>query len=131
MMRLTGLAGSGSGWQEQLLARMRRLEPGCTWADVFPGATLPEPPSEFGDEIAANDADPDLYWRRIELNAALLSEMKRVLPAEMETARREGSSFMMAYPHGPEHALRVFRNLPDGVGAEAAWTALNATPSER
>jgi hypothetical protein len=130
MLRLTGLAGSGSEWHEQLLAHMRRLEPPCTWADVFPGAHLPEPPPEFRNDIAANDADPELYWRRAELHEALWSEMKRVLPAEIEAAQREGSGFMMAYPHGPEHALRVFRDLPNGAGAEVTWSALNSTPAE-
>lgn len=126
MLRLPGLAASGSGWEEKLFAHMRGLEPECTWADVFPGAPLPEPPPEVRDDVAANDADPELYWRRKEMYETLVSEMQRVLPAEYEAAQREGSGFGMSIPHGPEHALRVFRSLPDGAGAKVAWSALSS-----
>jgi hypothetical protein len=130
MLRLPGLAASGTGWEEKLLTHMRGLEPGCTWTDVFPDVHLSEPPLEARDDIAANDADPEIYWRFVELHEALWNEMKRVLPAEIEAAERAGSGFGMANPHGPEHALRVFRSLPDGAGAKVAWTALNSTPAE-
>jgi hypothetical protein len=131
MLRLGGLAASGSGWEEKLLAHMRNLEPGCTWEDVFPGRPQREPPPELRDEIATNDADPERYWRLREMHLAVWSEMMRVLPVEYAAALGAGRGFGMAWPHGPEHALRVFRNLPDGAGAEAAWTALTSTPPDR
>ena len=130
MLRLPGLAGSGSGWREQLLAHMRSLEPVCTWADVFPGANLPEPPPALRDDVAANDVDPDTFWRWKELHNALWREMERVLSAEMAKANASGSGFGMSFPHGPEHALRVFRNLPDGAGTKAAWAALTTVPAD-
>ena len=130
MLRLPGLAASGLGWEEKLLAHMRGLQPECGWADVFPGAPLPEPPPEMRDEVAANDADPERYWLWIEMHKALSSEMRRVLSVEYAAPRSEGSGFGMAFPHGPEHALPVFRSLPDGAGATAAWAALTTAPSD-
>jgi hypothetical protein len=130
MRRLPGLAAGGSGWEEKLLAHMRTLQPGCTWVDVLPGALIPEPPPEMLDEIAADDADPERYWRRAEMYEALMREMKRVLPAEFAAGTRQGGGPGMVLPNGPEHALRVFRELPDGAGAKVAWSALNATSTD-
>jgi hypothetical protein len=64
MYRLPGLAGDGSGWEAELLERMRALVPGATWADVFPGVQLPEPDPALAAVIAAVDRDPDIYWRQ-------------------------------------------------------------------
>jgi hypothetical protein len=130
MFRLTGLAASGSGWEERILAHMRSLQPECTWADVFPGPPLPEPPPEMHDQVAAADADPEVYWRWAERNAALWREMRRVFSAEIAEANRVRSGFGMSFPHGPDHALRVFRSLPDGAGAKVAWTALTSIPPD-
>jgi hypothetical protein len=130
MRRLGGLASSGSGWEEKLLAHMRSLEPGCTWQDVFPGMPQFEPPPEMRDEVAANDADPERYWRHRELHLTAWAEMLRVMPVEYAAAMRAGEGFGMAWPHGAEHALRVFRSLPDGAGGEVAWAALTSTPPD-
>ena len=130
MRRLGGLASSGLGWEEKLLAHMRSLEPGCTWQDVFPGMPQLEPPPEMRDEVAANDQDPERYWRRLEMAKAVISEMRRVMPEEYAAAMRAGTGFGMAWPHGAEHALRVLQNLPDRAGVEAAWAALTATPPD-
>jgi len=130
MRRIGSLAVSGSGWEEKLLVRMSSLEPGCTWQDVFPGMPPFEPPPEMRDEVAANDADPERYWRHRELHLAALNEMLRVMPVEYAAAMRAGEGFGMHWPHGAEHALRVFRSLPDGAGAVATWRALNSTPAD-
>jgi hypothetical protein len=130
MLRFGGLATSGSGGEEKLLAHMRSLELGCSWGDVFPGAPPFVPPLEMREEVAAADADPDLYWRRLELQLAAWTEMLRVVPVEYAAALRAGTGFSMAWPHGAEHALRVFRSLPDGAGVKAAWTALTSTPPD-
>jgi hypothetical protein len=127
VLRLGGLAASGSGWEEKLLVHMRNLEPGCTWEDVFPGMPQRQPSPEMSNAIAAFDADPERYWRNRELQLAAWTEMLRVMPVEYAAAKRAGEGFGMAWPHGAEHALRVFRNLPDGAGAEAAWTSLTST----
>jgi hypothetical protein len=129
-LRLGGLAASGSGWEEKLLAHMRTFEPGCTWEDVFPGMPQRELSPELRDAIAAFDADPERYWRHQELQLTAWTEMLRVMPVEYAAAMRAGEGFGMAWPHGAEHALRVFRNLPDGAGAVAAWTALTSTPPD-
>lgn len=130
MLRLPGLAGCGFGWDETLLAHMRVLSPGCTWADVFPGVRIPEPPPELHAQVAAADADPEAYWRVAEAQSALWQEAERVLSAEWARAQRDGVAFGMSYPYGPEHALRVLRGLPDGAGWEAVEAALASAPPE-
>jgi hypothetical protein len=130
MLRLGGLATSGAGWQEQLLSRMRSLEPGCTWQDVFPGMILPDPPPEMHDRIVAVDADPDIYWQRAELHEALWREIKRVLPAELARGGHPNPGDGLSFPGTVEHTLSVLRSLPDGAGAEAARAALTKVPEE-
>jgi hypothetical protein len=97
---------------------------------VFPGTSLPEPPPEIRDRIAAADADPDIYWRRVDAGEAIWREMERVCPAELAKARGEEPGFSMSFPRSLEDALRVLRTLPDGAGAEVLRAALKAVPGD-
>ena len=130
MWRLTGLATGGAEAQNELLAHMRSLEPGVSWADVFPGERLREPPPEVADIVSAGDADPDHFWRWRDVRQALSKEAERVLSVEHAKARAEGNGFALDYPHGPEHALRVMRSLPDAAGWDAWSKALAASPPD-
>jgi hypothetical protein len=131
MLRHTGLAGTGSEWLAPLLERMRALEPGATWEDVFPGRQVPEPDPLLADAITAMDRDPDAYWRERALYQELGKELERVvrMPVVASESNALGIGWS-SFPHGPEHALRVLRRLPDQAGGQAFHEALESTPSD-
>ena len=128
MFRLPGLAASGTGWEQELLDRMRALAPGASWEDVFPGQLLPAPDPEIADLVEDMDADPEAFWRRRDLEHELSRELERVVPSPESLA--PGVSIGYTFPHGVEHALRVLRRLPDGAGSQAFHAALESTPVE-
>jgi hypothetical protein len=134
-LRLGGLATAGdpSEWQDTILSRMRRLEPGATWPDVFPdepAAFVARP--DDAEWIKEFDSDPERYWREQDEGAALLREMDRVIPAELRAlnANAPDVGWGVSFPHGVRHALAVLRQLPDRAGTDAFIAALERTPPE-
>ena len=124
MLRLPGLIATGSGWEATLLDRMRALEPGATWEDVFPGLRLPEPDPHLVDAIAAFDADPDAWWREHDLSQQIRREFRRLVSFPLEEAAFSDGGFGWSLPEELEYeeleyALHVLRSLPDGAG----WTS--------
>ena len=130
MLRLPGLVASGTDWQAPLLDRMRALEPGATWEDVFPGLHLPEPDPHLAMAIAAFDADPEAWWQEHEIGQQLLTEFRRLVPRPREEVAFEGQVFGWSLPEDPEYALRILRSLPDGAGWNAFRDALNCKRGE-
>jgi hypothetical protein len=66
--------------------------------------------------------------RELDLLRAISEEFQRVMPASLDNAEPTAIGFECAFPHGPEHALRVLRRLPDQAGGEAIREALEQTP---
>lgn len=125
MIRLPGLVVTGADWQGPLLDRMRALEPGSTWQDVFPRAQLPEPDPHLAKAIAAFDVDPEAWWRHHELGQALVREFRRLVPFPREEATSEDQGFGWDLPEDGEYTLRLLRSLPDGAGWKAFRDALH------
>jgi len=126
MYRLSAFAASGTGWESEVLERMRGLEPGATWEDVLPGLQLDEPDPMIADLVAA--FDPEAYWRDREISDELSQEIHRVVLSDPALATVDGIGF--DFPHGKEHALRVLRRLPDRAGWHAYHAALASTPPD-
>jgi len=126
MYRLSAFASSGTGWENEVLERMRGLEPGASWEDVIPGLELPAPDPMIADLVAS--FDPDVYWREREISDALSRELHRVVLSDPALASADGIGFN--FPHGKEHALRVLRRLPDNAGWRAYHDALASTPPD-
>ena len=126
MVRLPNFFASGSDWQAPLLARMRALEPGATWQDVFPGAHLPEPDAHLANAIAAFDADPEAWWREHEVGQEVSREFRRLVPFPRREATSDDQGFGWDLPEDAEYALRMLRSLPDGAGWKAFRDALHS-----
>lgn len=126
MIRLPGVVASGADWQAPLLDRMRALEPGATWENVFPGAQLPEPDPHLAHAIGAFDADPEAWWREHEIGRDVLREFRRLVPFPRQEATSDDQGFGWDLPQDAEHALRVLRSLPDGAGWGAFREALHS-----
>lgn len=116
MFRFPGLKVRGTPWETPALERMRSLQPGATWSDVFPDLDLPALPP-------APDLESEQFWRQ----RALLNELRRVLSTQGASSDGQG---MITLPHGADHAVRVLRRLPDGAGWQALATALASTPPD-
>jgi hypothetical protein len=125
MLILPGLVATGSDWQVVLLDRMRALEPGATWQDVFPGLQPPEPDPHLANAIAAFDADPEAWWREHEVAQEVLKEFRRLVPLPGQEATSDNQVFGWSLPEDPEYALRLLRGLPDGAGWRAFRDALD------
>jgi hypothetical protein len=108
-----GLAVSSPDGGNSLLTRMRALEIGATWEDVFPGLQLADPEPHVAEAIASFDADPDAFWNDHDRHAFEAEFRRVVLPA-----LRNSDSL--------REALRAVRGLPDGAGWEAFHRALRA-----
>ena len=116
MFRFPGLKVRGTPWEAPALERMRSLQPGATWADVFPDLELLEPDP-------GPDRESEQFWRKLEF----LRELRRVVSAPGASSEGMGG---ITLPHGPEHALRVLRELPDGAGWRALEAALASRPAD-
>jgi hypothetical protein len=125
MIRLPGLVASGENWQAPLLDRMRALEPGATWQDVFPGAQLPEPDPHLAGAVAAFEADPDAWWREHDISEQVSREFRRLVPFPRKEATSDDQGFGWSLPDDAEYALRLLRSLPDGAGWSAFRNALH------
>ena len=125
MLRLPGLVASDTEWQTPLLARMRGLEPGATWQDVFPGVRLPDPDPHLANAIAEVDADPEAWWREEEVAQEFWAELRRLVPFHQLEPRSDEYGFGFSIPEDTEYALRALRSLPDGAGWSAFREALH------
>lgn len=127
MIRLPSLVASGTDWQAPLLNRMRALEPGATWQDVFPGLQVPEPDLHLANAIAAFDADPEAWWREHEIGQEVLREFRRLVPFPRQEVASDDQGFGWSLPQDAEYTLRALRSLPDGAGWSAFRDALHRT----
>lgn len=125
MIQLPGVVATGADWQRPLLDRMRALEPGSTWQDVFPGAQLPEPDPHLAGAIAAFDADPDAWWREHEIGQDISREFRRLVPFPRLQDSSDDQVYGWDLPEDAEYALRRLRSLPDGAGWNAFRDALH------
>ena len=125
MVRLPGVVATGTDWQRPLLDRMRALQLGATWEDVFPGFRLPEPDPHLAEAIAAFDADPEAWWREHEIGQDVLREFRRLVPFPRQEVTSEDQGFGWSLPEDPEYALRMLRSLPNGAGWNAFREALH------
>jgi hypothetical protein len=126
MLKLPGLVATGTDWEVVLLDRMRALEPGATWQDVFLGLQLPEPDPHLANAIAAFDADPEAWWREHEVGEEVLREFRRLVPFPRQEATSDDQGFGWSLPEDPEYVLRLLRSLPDGAGWRAFRDALHS-----
>ena len=124
MYRLPGLAATGTGWETSILERMRSLEPGATWQDVFPDMAIPDPEPELADAIAAVDADPEAFWRERELSRLFWREFHRLVPLPQQGTDAQASGIGFSLPDDTDYALQILRSLPDGAGWAAFRDAL-------
>jgi hypothetical protein len=119
MVRMPNYVVSGTDWHAALLDRMRALEPGATWQDVFPEFQLREPDPHLAGAIAAFDADPEAWWREHDIGEQVLREFTRLVPFPRTEATSDDQGFGWSLPEDAEYALRLLRSLPD----EAGWSA--------
>jgi len=106
MLRPAGLVASGTDWQAALLARMRALEPGARWQDVFPGLELPDPEPHLADAIAAADADPEAWWREQEVAQEFWREFDRLVPFRRQDAGSDEHGLGFSLPEDDFDAIR-------------------------
>ncbi|HKO20202.1 MAG TPA: hypothetical protein VJU82_15095 [Acidobacteriaceae bacterium] len=125
MIRLPGVVATGADWQGPLLDRMRALEPGSTWQDVFAGVQIPEPDPRLAGGIATFDADPDAWWREHEIGQDITREFRRLVPFPRQQGSSDDEVYGWDLPEDAEHALGRLRSLPDSAGWNAFRDALH------